>query len=253
MKRKMKTALFALVFVIGSITMPSSVAKASNQVTFTKSADICTYLSLGYNKGVKGPIIITQGVMKKGSTQKEVYLVTLSGTEDVDNQSTDVTTDLLSGFKQDNGYVRNAVSAIQKGVPKNSNLILAGHSLGGMIAQQVAAESSLKTNYNILYTVTFGSPLISGSIEGTLKRLGDTSDLIPFLSIDLFQNTAQALFGISWENGGYGSDVTTAHVESYRSNRVWDRYDITGTKNGSATLTLNLDTQTFYKAPVVAA
>lgn len=252
MKKKRLALLLTVILMFGMTIVHIPEVKASSQVTFTKSADVCTYLSKGYNSGEKGPIIITKGVFKNKGTQTDVYLVTLSGTEEVENQATGVLEDFLSGFGQDNLYLRNTVKAITTNVPANSNLLLAGHSLGGMIAQQVAADATIKAGYNVLNTVAFGSPLISGATEGTVKRLGDVSDLIPFLSIDLIQNTFAALFGISRENGGYGSDVTAAHVDSYRSNKVWDRYDVTGTKYGSAVLTLDLNTEKFCKSPVRA-
>ena len=98
-------------------------------------------------------------------------------------------TDLLVGFEQDNRYIQNVRAAILNNVPAGSNLLVTGHSLGGMVAQQVAADSQIKSNYNVLNTVTFGSPLIDGfQREGTVKRLGDTSDPVPYLSLTTFTN-----------------------------------------------------------------
>ncbi len=77
---------------------------------------------------------------------------------------------------------------------RGSNLVVTGHSLGGMVAQQVAADSTIKKNYNVLNTVTFGSPLINGfQREGTVKRLGDTSDPVPYLSLTTFTNIVLAV------------------------------------------------------------
>lgn len=223
---------------------------STNTQTYTNSSEVFNYVSLGYNEGEKGPIIITKATLQNSSSSKEVYLVTLSGTELVDGQSTGYLTDLLSGFNLDNAYLRNVVKIISENIPTNSNLVLAGHSLGGMIAQQVAANDTIKSNYNVLNTITFGSPLLSaGSREGTVKRLGDTSDVIPYASGSLINNTVWAILGLNRENGGYGLDLLAAHTQSYGRSDVWGKYDVLGYKNGKAKLILNLDSQTFYQSP----
>ena len=189
--------------------------------------------------------------MTQGRTTRTVYLVTLSGTELVLNQSTEVLTDLLSGFDLDNAYYYNVVSAIQNYVPRGSYLVLAGHSLGGMVAQQVAANGAIKAQYTVLNTVTFGSPLLSvGSREGTVRRLGDVNDVVPYLSGRLFTNPVTAIFGLNRENGGYYGRPITAHNASYARADLWGKYDITGTKYGNAKLTLDLGTRRFFQSPI---
>ena len=140
---------------------------------------------------------------------------------------------------------------IQQNVPRGANVILAGHSLGGMVAQQVAANSSIKANYNVLNTVCFGSPLLSvGSREGVVRRLGDVSDVVPYLSGRLFTNPITAIFGLNRENGGYYGRPITAHNQSYFRTDLWGKYDVTGTKYGGAKLELNLSTRMFFQSPI---
>ena len=233
-----------------SILIFASTALFAETVTYTEANEICTHVYLGYNGGEYGPITVTRGTYKKGLTSKTVYLVALSGTELVDGQSTGYLTDLLSGFNLKNAYYYNVVSVIQNNIPSGANLILAGHSLGGMICQQVAADDEIKADYNVMNTVCFGSPLLSaGSREGVVKRLGDTSDVIPYCSGSLFNNTLWAILGLNREDGGYGLDLLSAHTESYLRSDVWGAYDITGTKNGSAKLVLDLSTLTYYQSP----
>lgn len=249
MKKKL-TALLAAVLTLTMLS-GSAVSAAPAEVTYTQANQIAEYCYQGYNEGMRGPVIITQGKLQKPFSNKDVYLITLSGTELVDNQSTGLFTDLLVGFNLNNAYLRNVVNIITANIPAGSNLILAGHSLGGMVAQQVAADSTIRKNYNVLNTVTFGSPLISaGNREGTVKRLGDTSDVVPYLSATgSLSKEAWKIAGLQRENGGYGTDVVTAHVDSYLRNDLWGKYDVTGVWYGLSTLTLDLSTQKYYKSP----
>lgn len=243
-------AMLLVVLTLGSIT--TVYAASGDMHTYTNAAEIAQLVYDGYNKGTKGPISIIQGTLTTGSRTKTVYLVTLSGTEIVFNQSTEGLTDLLSGFNLKSAYYNNVVDVITKHVPRGANLILAGHSLGGMIAQQVAADSTIKARYNVLNTVCFGSPLLAaGFREGTVRRLGDVSDVVPYLSGNLFVTPLRAVLGLNRENGGYYLRPVTAHKESYKRADVWGKYDVTGAKYGSAKLTLDLDTRVFYQSPIV--
>ena len=227
-------------------------------VTYDDASDIARLVQMGYSKVQnQGPISITKGTLTtKGifgiKKKKDIYVVCFSGTDtDAENQSTGWWTDLLVGFEQDNRYIQNIRTAVTNNIPKGSNILFAGHSLGGMVAQQAASDSTIKNNYNVLYTVTFGSPLINGfKREGTVKRLGDTVDPVPYLSVSTFLNIIWQSAGLNRENGGYGTKIITAHCESYQRESVWGAYDVTGTKNGGATVTLDLSTLSFYKSPV---
>ena len=220
---------------------------ARGTTNYTRSYQICNLVYEGYNGGSKGPISVTRGKLNNKYT---CYLVCLSGTESVSNQSTGYLTDALSGFNLNNAYVTNVVKVITANVPSGSRLILAGHSLGGMVCQQVAANDTIKNRYVVMNTVTFGSPLLSaGSREGTVKRLGDVSDPVPYMSGSLINNTAWAIAGLQRENGGYGTAGITAHTQSYYRSDEWAKYDAVGTKNGSNYIALDLSTKKFYKSP----
>ena len=245
------TKFLAIVMIV-CMLLGGAVAYAATTRTFTTAPEIYQLVRDGYNGGEKGPISIVKGTLKSGWSSKTVYLVTLSGTELVFNQSTEAITDLLSGFNLQSPYYHNVVSVITQNSPRGSNLILAGHSLGGMIAQQVSADPSVKAGYNILNVVCFGSPLLAaGFREGTIRRLGDVSDPVPYLSGNLFVTPFRAVLGLNRENGGYGIQAITAHKESYKRADVWGKYDVTGTKYGGATLTLDLSTRVFYQSPII--
>lgn len=251
MKRRI-AMVFTAALMITYFMFSGVSSKAANYTTYTNASEVCQHVYQGYNEGVYGPITVTKGTLKQSFGRSyEVYLITLSGTEFVDNQSTGIITDLLSGFNLDSAYSKNVVNVICNNIPQGSNIILAGHSLGGMIAQQTAANTTIKNNYHILNTVTFGSPLLSaGSREGTVKRLGDTSDVIPYASGSLINNTAWAIAGLNREDGGYNLlTCGTAHVESYLREDVWGQYDVTGTKYGKSVLILDMDTLQFFQSP----
>lgn len=230
-------------------------------VTIENAAQMATLTKVGYaDYQSAGPISITEGRMTYntywGAEDKEVYVVALSGTETiVENQTTTVKEDLQSGFELSNEYVLNVKNAIIDRIPAGSNIILAGHSLGGMVAQQVAADKYIKDNYEVLNTVTFGSPLIKGfSREGMVKRLGDSSDKNTFYSISSVLNIVWQYTGVNHEDGGYNGDSPAAHCDSYLREDVWGNYDCAGEKRGSVLgvetgsrmLTLNFATTSFY-------
>ena len=246
------TKFLAIVMIVSMLLGGVVAYAASNTRTYTTAPEIYQLVRDGYNNGEKGPISITKGTLKSGFSSKTVYLVTLSGTELVFNQSTEVITDLLSGFNLRSPYYYNVVNAINANVPRGANLILAGHSLGGMIAQQVAANSTIKSRYNVLNTVCFGSPLLAaGFREGTVRRLGDVSDPVPYLSGNLFVTPLRAVLGLNREDGNYYLTPITAHNASYSRADLWGKYDVTGTKYGGAKLTLDLSTRTFFQCPII--
>ena len=271
-QRRILAVVLALVMLLGAAVTVNA-AEASNDelinavqaqvnakqtVTFTNAAELSRLVQVGYSyRQPNGPISITKGTLTTKSwwttTSKTVYVVCLSGTDLAFNQTTGIATDLLVGFEQNNLYLRNVRNAIVNAVPKGSNLVIAGHSLGGMVAQQTAADSTIKSRYNVLNTVTYGSPLISGlTREGTVKRLGDTRDVVPALSVSTFLAPIWQIAGLNRENGRYSAtQIIEAHCESYQRAAVWGRYDVTGTKGGNAKLTLDFSTTKFFASPVI--
>ena len=222
----------------------------------TNFALVAQYTGLGYNGGEQGPIIITKGTLKVDGQTCDIYLVTITGMELMSqdgqlvlNQATDPVTVGLAGMEQKNDLAWNVRKAMKQYIPKDSNVVFAGHSLGGMVAQQVAATESIQKRYNILHTVAFGSPAeFVLDREGTMIRLADMGDIVPTMTLngDLANNDP-----IYYEDGGYGDmDLTfDAHRNSYFREDEWGKYDALGDPNGDAVITLDLTTQQFVKAP----
>ncbi|MDY6030496.1 MAG: DUF6273 domain-containing protein [Treponemataceae bacterium] len=292
--------------LLGDYHTPVTLASNTTR-RLSHSYDLYNLISEGYNEGEYGPIIITKGYMmtsdKAGTFNiatdthdegvTELYVVTLSGTELVSGQSTGIWTDLQSGFGGSSDYCDNVAYIISGdasqysksaskigttgtgplsvGLPAGSNLLVTGHSLGGMIAQQASDKDSVKNNYNVLNVVTFGSPKLNQSdSEYLLHRLCDRSDIVPYASSQILGTTSDAMWlDRDCENGGFGDeiyntgelfdtmmnatsdtrDTTGPHVDSYRNEVVWAEYDVIGKIRGNKVIILDNSTKTFFKNP----
>jgi hypothetical protein len=106
---------------------------------------------------------------------------------------------------------------------------------------------NLSNNYNVLYTITFGSPLIRlGEREGTVTRLNDWNDPVPGLSL---QSVIFLPYNFTNLENAHITDPIRAHLESYRMESVWGQYDALGKKGGSAYFHYDPDLVQFYRAP----
>ena len=239
------------VFDDGSNPMYSNPPKGKS-LTLKNFPQVAQYAGLGYNHGMKGPIIITEGTLKNGKEQCDIYLVTLTGLEvpTLTPQTTDVVTTGQAGLELSNDFERNLRRVMKEAIPKNANVVFAGHSLGGMVAQQIAADTSVQKRYNILNIVAYGSPVMfKGQIEGTLKRMGDVNDPVPYFSAETFKDFEVQDGTLQKEDSGLGLDITfAAHRNSYFDEKTWGKYDVLGFKGGDATIKLKLKTQKFYES-----
>jgi len=237
--------------------LPSPTPK--NYKTISAVHDVYnTFYEKGYNGGTKGPILVTKGVLKTNTETQDVYLVWLSGTEDVEGQDTNVTsTDKNAYGDRSTNYLRSVLRTIRTNVPNGSNLIFAGHSLGGMIAQQAAGYAFIKRNYNVRTVLTFGSPPV-GSVrcEGRAVRFADTSDIVPTLSYEYQNGLIYPADKVITKDGGYNGNKTEAHSNSYKREDLWGMYDVLGTEKNKegykdAKVILDMDSTAYYKAPSV--
>lgn len=255
--KKLSTIIISFTLILA--LMPIDV-RAEEQRVYTSPCDLAEYIYTGYyhcdtsiNIDTEGPIHIVNGTLTKDNIDTDVYLIGLSGTEFIFNQPTGIITDLQVGFEQDNFYIQEVVDTLLEEVPQNSNIILVGHSLGGMIAQQASGNATLKSQYNILNVVSLGSPLINPfGREGTVKRLGDTADIVPLLSVHSVLLPIWQIVGLEREDGGYGLDFATAHMYSYLREDVWGDYDVLGFKGGNATFTFNEDDVEGFAASIIS-
>lgn len=278
--------LFLAVVIGFGGTLTAFAEEEQTTTTYINASELAKFTFKGYNNGslpaptttlglleytletfvmgdeYNGPIGIVEATLNQNGEEKPVYIVALSGTELIWSdytgiQSTGAVTDLLCGFNLDNPYIKAVRNAMINNIPSNADVIFYGHSLGGMIAQEAAADSTIKRNYNILNTVTYGSPLIKllSRREGVVRRLCDTSDIVPVLSVYSLTPLAVIQYWGSErysEDGGYNSDWLAAHNESYLREDVWGNYDVLGIKGGNATLTFNMDDAIYFEAPGIS-
>jgi len=243
------------------------VGASSNQTgKIGGAAELAQFVNAGYNGGKFGPVSITPATLREGGKTTPVHLVGISGTEAVNGQSTGWITNLKSGFERNNPGLRNAKDAILRTVPAGSNLVLAGHSQGGMIAQQLAADPDIKSRYNVVSTTTFGSPLIGlGKREGEVHRIAAAGDPVPRASAASSLNLASGAWAAAGQQnirtdfpislhkpGTYGNGIT-AHNKDYtnENNPDLQRMDALGRNNPRvrATLEFNPANRVFFSSP----
>jgi len=212
------------------------------------AAELAQFVGAGYNRGDMGPLSIAPARLREGAQSRDVFLVALSGTEPVTGQSTSWGTNLRSGLDRENDGLRNAREALLQ-LPEGSRLILSGHSQGGMIAQQLAADPDIRRRFEVLNTVTFGSPPISvGSREGSVRRLvaaGDpvalASPLGPFAAL---ARRGQDSFSTPFLN------PLDIHGRSYTDEtRAMGRRDALGSPRGQAVIEFDPAQRRFVSSP----
>lgn len=261
--KKLRKAIAALVFtLVLTVSCVAGVgASAKTELTYTRADQMAMFTEEGYNNTIFGPITITEACFKKNSKDQgtPVYVVTLAGLDvfnTIQGGYNGLIDTQLAGQDLPGLYLYRIEQVMKKQIPKGSNVMFYGHSLGGMVAQQLIAKKSIKDRYNVCYTVCFASPIVGGhkDREGKVVRFADTGDLIPLSSTEsqlealgLYDNGDTVIKG----NGKWGLDVLNAHNQGYAIVETFKKYDVIGQKNGNASLTFDLDTRVFYKAQLL--
>lgn len=198
----------------------------------------------------QGCFSVTKGVLKQDGKKCDIYLVASHGLEtNAFGQNDDMQSVLSAGREQTSPYLKQLLAVIKQNVPKGSNLILAGHSLGGMASQQVASNKTIQKNYNILHVVTWGSPLINkGKIEGQLHRMCAAGDVVPLMSEYTITDPEAQLNDRNRESADV-IPVIQSHVEGYNDKAAWKDYDAIGVKGGNAVLKMDDSTTLRFNAP----
>lgn len=212
-------------------------------------SDMLSYVLIDGHEAA--PVRIVKATLKQDGKTTNAYLIGLVGIETQKHQVNVFANAVPSALNIENDYTIFVKQVLADNVPKGANIIFCGHSLGGMVAQQLIADPEVKDNYNIIATLTAGSPyIITRGREGALNRICDKYDCVPYLSAaTLFMPVTQVKTQIA-EDGGYFFDPNGAHNYSYRREAVWGRYDALGNADGDAVITFNYSSlMTFGRIP----
>ena len=187
------------------------------------------------------PFKIRKAVLSApGSEDKNVWVIGLRGTNG-SMKKTDplgIPVCIRSGSSRENIFFSLVKEAIKKEIPAGESLVYIGHSLGGMVCQQLGADKELNSTYKTLNVLTLGSPyvLFKGS-KCPLHRIAEKADIIPYVcSLAAFGN--HFMGNVTYESGGYYFNFLGAHCDSYEKSEVWQKYDCFGIKNGRRYLSL---------------
>jgi hypothetical protein len=171
--------------------------------------DMAALVFDNYNKA---PILIA-----KINGTRSRYLLALSGTEMRDGQATGLIEDLGASVNQLNGYglfVLSALSAYDngRGVPHGSEIVLVGHSLGGMVAQTIASNTDRFVRWKMIRVVTLGSPKTAFLPEAVrVRHFAGKGD--PVVSLSLI--AAIGLFEQIWVDSGARGQPFMGGIENH--------------------------------------
>lgn len=234
----MKKLISLVMALVLAFSFSASAFAKSGKKTCTTVSDTIKFVIYD-GKKTAPPISVTKAKLAQDGAEKTVYVIGLLGTESNKGQVNNIDNCFLAFLCLDNSYTKLVKQVIKENIKKNSSLIIVGHSLGGMVAQQVVCDKEIKENYNIIGTVTAGSPYIItfAKPEGTVNRLADLGDFIPKLSLATILLPITQFATPIYANGGYLLDPDGAHNKSYIDENVWGEYDVLGNKDGGAKLT----------------
>lgn len=230
MKKKIFLILISVVLIFSSYTLP---CYASNSQIISNVNDAMSFI-------VEHEEVVTvrkASLYTAGKYVGKVYLIALRGSDFTwDKEDLNRTQNCLkSGFSFNTDYLEAVKNEAIRQIPEGSFVVIIGHSLGGMIAQQFSADKEMKSRYNIINTLTMGSPfVITEKREGNLHRMADSGDAVPYLSPVLVANAF--LGNYTYECCGYFGNPGGAHVDSYLYAQEWAEYDCFGVKNGTSKL-----------------
>jgi hypothetical protein len=209
--------------------MPApAIAKANVQV-IANAQQLVAQVFIGYNGD---PIQIAQV-----RNLPDTYLVMLSGTDLFKPaQATSLPEDVAAEFGVPDPYYSAIKQAIRKHIPKVAQVILAGHSLGGMEAENVVTDHWLDQHYRFTHVITLGAPKTGTSINPNVTYTAFDLAGDPVTAITLFQWPPNSVYTLAnpWE---YDASTVFGHVE-YPNSPLLDTFDALGQPNGAATLEL---------------
>ena len=233
--------LFSVLLCAVLCTMPLFGVSAGNGAVrkLTDPADVMKIVIIERSSNI--PVRIAPVTLERGGESVDAYLVCMLGVKDNKAQVNKSENLFPAAFNLDNSYSDFVKKTVLENIPEGSSLIMAGHSLGGMVAQHLRQDKELIEKYDLINVMTAGSPLIltKGAVEGTLNRLADTGDFIPWFSPATIVCPLRQIKEAHRENGGFNGDPDGAHNESYLLSSVWGGYDALGAPGGDAVISID--------------
>ena len=223
----------------GGVVEPESLFRDGETVVLRSVADVATYI-LRRPSG-EGEIHISPALLTTEEGEEEVYFVAVYGATGTLKKANNVIACFLCAFNLSSRYYEMVRDAVLAHVPEGAKVVFAGHSLGGMVEQQLICTEAITSRYEVLNALNVGSPYVATDAskrEGTLVRFADRHDVIPKLGPGVFLPGGKT--GLTVEDGGYLGDPDGAHNLSYRRGDLFGAYDALGVLNGGATLTVSL-------------
>lgn len=242
--KKTVSLILSVILLAAACVLP--VCAEDAETLCSTAADVIGFVIVTRENTV--PMRIVPAEIAKNGETKPVYLIGLLGVKSNAKQVNSGKNLVPAAFNRANSYYDLVKQTIRENIPAGSALMFACHSLGGMVAQAIRTDKELKEEYEILNVLTAGSPLIlvTEEGEGSLHRLADKYDLIPFMSPATVRCLAKQIKTAHREDGGYFFNPDGAHNLSYLRNDVWGDYDVFGEKGGDGTLRYNAaETQLF--------
>ena len=127
-------------------------------------------------------------VRLSNSDMPQTWLVLLAGTEFNILAQSNTPLAWLEAFQVSSKFRQEVAQVITSWAPAGSNLIMVGHSLGGMVAQNLAADSTFRGNYKGIDVITYGSPKTVEPVSGIdYVWFAAVNDIVPTINpLNLF-------------------------------------------------------------------
>ena len=249
MRKRITAILLSLVLLFTCFSVLAFAEDTQTVLPNAAETNDCVIVSNDYTV----PLRITPATLTVDGEAQEIWLVMILGVKNrvngkVNRQANNLMSCFLSAFNRPNAYYSLVKDTVFDVIPAGSKLVFACHSLGGMVAQQLRADADLQDAYEIVHTVTCGSPyiMVHTETEGTFCRLINKNDAIPFMS-PATVIAPQKQFGDCYRiDGGYAGDFDGAHTKSYPDPAFWGGYDALGFPGGNATISFDPANITTY-------
>lgn len=229
MTKRIIALILAVMMLAAAFSMTASAARTIRNVNdamaLCREGDLCE---------------VRRGTLyRNGKNSGRIYVVVLHGSNMSFNPVylNSMECCALTAFSLPSRYFFYAKDKILDKVPKGANIAFIGHSLGGMVAQELAADPQIIVRYNVVNTLTMGSPYITElTTEGSLHRMADSGDAVPYLSPNIPGNFL--LGNYTYGSNGYFGDPDGAHNVSYAQESFWRNYDCFGVEGGKSYIVL---------------